>query len=294
MPASKTPRPVSTSLERYRVPILDKSLDLLETLVAHPDGLTLAGLTAALQIPKNSAFRIASTLTLRGYLDRDEDSKQYSISRKLLALGHNAVGGRRLTELADPHLRALRDESGETALLGTLSGNSGVVLDQVASSHPVKVVVEIGHPFPLQTAAPAKAMLAFLQPEQQRRLVRSIRFKAHTKTTLRTASAYQKELELAAIEGVAYDRGEESLMFACVAAPVFDHKGAPVAALWISGPADRVTAPKMPAFGKMVRRHAAALSRALGHASGSGRAEKKDPDPPKKAAARDLGIRRRV
>jgi len=265
MAAKKTPQPPTTNLERYRVPILDKSLDLLESLVAHPDGLTLTELTAAIKIPKNSAFRIASTLTLRGYLNRDEASKHYSVSRKLLALGHNAIGGRRLTELADPHLKALRDDTGETALLGTLSGNSGVVLDQVASSHPVKVMVEIGHPFPLLTAAPAKAILAFLDPEQQKRLIQSIQFKAHTKTTLRTAAAYQKELKTAAAEGVAYDRREESLMFACVAAPVFDHKGAPVAALWISGPADRVTPEKMPALGKIVHRHAAALSKALGH-----------------------------
>lgn len=253
------------SLERYRVPILDKSLDLLEAMVGHPDGLTLTELTDTLKIAKNSAFRIASTLTLRGYVDRDEASKRYSVSQKLLALSHNAIGGRRLIELAGPVLQALRDETKETALLGTLSGGGGVVLDQIASSHPVKVVVEIGHPFPLHTAAPAKAILAFLPPSKQKRFIDEIEFKTYTKATIKTAARYRRELADVAETGVAYDRGEESLTYACVAAPVFDHKGSPVAALWISGPSDRVTPEKMPDLGRMVRDHAAVLSARLGH-----------------------------
>lgn len=265
MARPKSSLPMPPSLERYRVPILDKSLDLLEAMVGHPDGLTLTELTNTLKIPKNSAFRIASTLTLRGYVDRNEDSKRYSVSQKLLALGHNAIGGRRLIELAGPVLKALRDETKETALLGTLSGSGGVVLDQIASSHPVKVVVEMGHPFPLHTAAPAKAILAFLPPPQQIRLVDGIEFKTYTKTTIKTAAAYRRELADIGQTGVAYDRGEESLTYACVAAPVFDHKGSPVAALWISGPSDRVTPENMPGFGRIVRYHATALSAALGY-----------------------------
>ena len=256
-------------LERYRVPMLDKSLDVLEAMVGYSDGLTLTELTEALKMPKNSVFRIASTLTIRGYVERDEASKRYRVSRKLLSLGHNAIGGRRLLELAGPVLKALMDETRETALLGTLSGRRGVVLDQVASSHPVKVVVEIGHPFPLHTAAPAKAILAFLNPAQQQRLTDGLEFKSFTKTTIKSQRAYRKELANVLKEGVAYDRKEESLMYACVAAPVFDHKAYPVAAIWISGPADRVTPEQMPGLAKIVRRHAARLSAALGYEKNS-------------------------
>ena len=60
------------ALERYRVPILDRTLDLLELLSSQPQALTLTELTEALKMPKNSVFRIATTLTLRGYAERDE------------------------------------------------------------------------------------------------------------------------------------------------------------------------------------------------------------------------------
>ena len=252
------------TLDRYRVPILDKTLDLLELLVGHPDGLNVTELTGLLGMPKNSVFRIATTLALRGYLEREEATKIYRVSRKLLSLGHTALGGRRLVQIAGPVLTALRDETGETALLGTLSGSRGVVLDQVASSFPVKVVVEIGHAFPLHTAAPAKAMLAYLEAEPQTALVAGIEFTVHTPHTIRDAAPYRRELERIRAEGVAYDRGEESVTYACVAAPVLDHRGRPVAAIWISGPSDRVTSDRLGALGAVVKRHALEVSAKLG------------------------------
>lgn len=246
------------------MPILDRTLDLLELLSSQPHALTLTELTEVLKMPKNSVFRIATTLTLRGYAERDENTKAYRASRKLLSLGHAAIAGQRLVEAAVPVLSSLRDASGETALLGTLAGNHGVVLDQVPSALPVKVVVEIGHAFPLHTAAPAKAMLAHLDAGKQRELIKQIKFTKRTQRTITSAKAYLSELDEVKAQGYALDRGEESETFACVAAPVFDHRRHPVAAIWISGPSDRVRPAFFGKMGELVKRHAGQLSRALG------------------------------
>jgi IclR family acetate operon transcriptional repressor len=140
-----------------------------------------------------------------------------------------------------------------------------VVLDQIPSPLPVKVVVEIGHSFPLHTAAPAKAMLAFMDAERQMHFIKQIRFTRHTSRTITSAKAYQRELDKVRVQGYSLDRGEESDTFACVAAPVFNHRGDPVAALWISGPSDRVRPAVFAKIGGLVRGHASELSRALGY-----------------------------
>ena len=256
----KTRKPAANPLDRYKVPILDRTLDLLERLSRHPEGLTLTALAEALKMPKNSVFRILTTLTLRGYAEREEATKSYRLSRKLLSVSHGAIGGQRLLQAASAVLTALRDATGETALLGTLSGSHGVVLDQVASSHPVKVVVEVGHAFPLHTAAPAKAMLAFLSEETRRSLVASMSFTKHTKATITSARAFNAELADVREKGYALDRNEESEAFACAAAPVFDHRGEVIAAIWISGPSDRLPLARLPAAGKLVLQFARELS----------------------------------
>jgi DNA-binding IclR family transcriptional regulator len=263
--SAKKPSVKMPSFDRYRVPILDRTLDLLELLASQPDGMTLTAMTKALKLPKNSVFRIATTLTLRGYAERNETTRAYRASRKLLSLGHAAMGGERLIQAAGPILTALRDATGETALIGTLAGHRGVVLDQVPSSHPLKIVIEVGHAFPLHTAAPAKAMLAFMPAEFQETLIKQISFTRFTRKTIMTAAAYARELAQVKALGFALDRNEESDTYACAAAPVFDRRGSPVAALWISGPVDRVTPDLLPKLAAVVRKHAMQLSERLGY-----------------------------
>lgn len=268
--SSRAPRKTASDpRERYRVPILDRALDLFEVLADRPDGYTLTELTEALGMPKNAVFRIATTLVLRGYAERDDPAKVYRLSRKLLTLGRQAGGGESLVRAAAPFLTALRDATGETSLLGTLSGSQGIVLDQAPSLHPVKVLVELGHAFPLLTAAPAKAMIAFLPAEKQAALVSSIHFERKTRRTIRTPAAYRRELAEVRRTGVALDRGEESETYACAAAPVFDHRNEVVAALWVSGPSDRVDGKRMELLGRTVKQIAEALSRRLGSSAGA-------------------------
>jgi DNA-binding IclR family transcriptional regulator len=260
---TRSPRP--RSLSRYKVPVLDRTLDLLEVLVGRPEGMTLTDLTDALGIPKNTVFRILTTLSLRGYTDRDETTKRYRLSRKMLSMSHAAIGGTRLFEAAGPCLRSLRDATGETALLATLAGARGVVLDQAPSSQPVKVVVDVGHAFPLHTAAPAKAMLAFLPDDVLQGLLVGIRFTRYTARTITSARAFARELAAVRSKGYAFDRREESETYACVAAPVFDHTSRVVAAIWVSGPSDRVTTARLAALAHLVVSAAKTLSAALGN-----------------------------
>ena len=91
-----------------------------------------------------------------------------------------------------------------------------------------------------------------------------------------SATAFLAELKQASKTGYALDRGEESETFACVAAPVFDHRSHPVASIWISGPSDRVTPGSLDKLGKKVKQFADQLSRQLGYqASESGSQPKK-------------------
>ena len=80
-----------------------------------------------------------------------------------------------------------------------------------------------------------------------------------------SASAFLTELKKVKAQGYALDRGEESETFACVSAPIFDHRGHPVAAIWISGPSDRVTPSALDKLGLKVKQFADQLSQRLGY-----------------------------
>ncbi|MFA5204168.1 MAG: IclR family transcriptional regulator [Lentisphaeria bacterium] len=250
---------------RYHVPNLERALTLLEFLAGEPRGCGVSDLARRLHLPKNSVFRIASTLLAHGYLERGGEAQEFVLGRKLLALGYAAVGETTLAGHALGPMRDLRDRTGETVLLGTLLEAEGVILEQVMSRNPIRFVVEAGHRFPLHTAAPGKALVAFL-PEAERtaRLAR-LTFPRFNRRTLTSRAAYERELKNVRRRGYAVDRAEEVEGLHCVAAPVVNHRGYPVAAVWVTAPAYRLPVAAFARLGTLVLDTAKTISAAFGY-----------------------------
>lgn len=106
--------------EHYKVPNLEKGIAVLEYLSFHSSGETLQVIKAALDISQTTAYRILNTLVRLGYLNYDDDTKRYKISRKLLTLGFRSLNEHNLLETVLPHLRDLRDRVKETACFGSV------------------------------------------------------------------------------------------------------------------------------------------------------------------------------
>jgi len=247
----------------YHVPNLERALRLLEYLADRP-GAGVSRIAEDLGIPKNSAFRIAMTLLRRGYLGRDGATKGFFLSRKLLALGYAATDRHTVVENALDVMRELRDRTRETVLLGTLVGREGVVLEQVFGLHPFKFMVDAGTRFSLHTSAPGKALLAFLPEGEREEVLRGLRLVRYNPRSITTLPALRRELERVRRQGYAVDRAEEIEGCHCVGAPVLDARGWPAAALWVTGPANRMPASSFPSLGRLVGEGAGRISRRLG------------------------------
>jgi DNA-binding IclR family transcriptional regulator len=264
MTETKKKQPANAAFSRYHVPNLVRALRVFEFLADRPEGVGVSEIAEEMGIPKNSAFRIAATLSDYGYLLRDEPTAMYRLSPKLLTLGYAAVDQEGLIEKSTDVLRALRDETGETALLAVLAGHEGVVLDQRAGTHPIKVVVEVGCRFPMHSAAPGKAILAFLPEDERNAILDNVCFTRFTENTITDRKVYINELAGVAKLGYAVDRGEEDITIACVSAPVFNRVNRPIAAIWITAPMDRLPETRFCETGKRVVAHADRISARFG------------------------------
>jgi len=256
---------VESEKSKYQVPNLDRALRIMEFLSEKPRGATKAEIARVLKYPNNSVFRIVSTLEESGYVVRNEESNEYSLSCKMLSLGYKSLVQNNLVELAADLLRGLRDETRETALLGTLLEGEGVVLEQELSPEPIKFMVAPGTRFVLHTAAPGKAMLAWLDERERERQIAQVDFVSFTPGTITTPAAYRKELEKTRQRGYALDLEEEADGVICIGAPVFDYRNRPHAAIWITGPKFRIPESHIAQIGVIVRKYAAALSLRLGY-----------------------------
>lgn len=250
---------------KYNVPNLERALTIMELLADHPDGLRLAEITKELDYPKNSVFRVTTTLRDRGYLIRNEHTKRFVLSRKLLAMGHQTLSTLPIVPTAIDIMRKCRDKTGETALIGTIVDDRCVVLEQVLGTHFFKFSLDLGSRINLHASAPGKALLAYLPENELFAILQRIPLTRYNEQTITTRKDLLIELRRVRECGFSIDRGEELHGIVCIGAPVFDQNRYPIASLWITGPADRVTESQFPETGEILRRCAAEISARFGY-----------------------------
>lgn len=257
------------------VPMLDRALDVLGHLHAHPEGATSSAVARALGYPRNTVFRILNTLLAREYVRRDDATLCFTLSRKLAGMACDTARERGLMEHALPVLRRLRDATGETSVVSVLDHGEGLVLEQAQGTHPFRFVCEPGTRQTLHASASTKAMLAGLPPAEYGATMVGVHFRKFTRRTLGSRQAFDRELDRVRRVGYAVDRGEALDGVHCVAAAVLDRQGRPVAALTVTGPAERMPRSSFGRIGAEVRAAADEVSRGLGYGLNGGANEAK-------------------
>ena len=249
----------------FHVPNLERALIIMETLANSVEGLSISEASDQLNIPRNSAHRIMMTLLKHGYLSRNEDSKAFRLTKKMLVIGYGAFRDKKLVEYALEPMRELRNITKETVPLGVLYDETGVIIEQVTGLHMFKYVLEPGKNFNINTAAPAKAIMAFLPENEQNIILEKVEFRKYTPRTITSKKLYLKYLSTVRERGFAIDEAEEYDGMHCIGAPVFDQHGYPIAAIWITGPSSRIPKDKFNSLGKLVKNHALKISDKLGY-----------------------------
>lgn len=239
---SESPSPIRDS--GYSTPSLDRALAVLECVARQAGGVNQSEIAAELGLSANFVYRSVQSLTAHGYLNRDAE-KRFTLSGKLLALSRPVVDDVSLTEAALPAMRWLTEETGEASHLGILNGSSGLVLERVIGSAPIKFYVERGTRFPVHTSAPGKCIAAHLAEPEQEALLRSLDYRAYQPWTLASRKEFERCLEKVRADGFAIDAGEHLEGHHCVGAPIKNAEGMAVAGIWITGPSMRLSEERM-------------------------------------------------
>ncbi len=185
------------------VGVLDKSVLLIEAVQegAH----SLAELTEATGLSRATAHRLAVALEAHHLLRRDERGG-FALGRRLVALGRAAEAGQGLIGAAEPILRALRDDTGESAQLYLRDGDHRVCVAASESPHGLRTIVSVGAVLPVDRGSAGRVLLGEVGSHGW-------------------------------VESVA----EREVGVASVSAPVRDAKGDVLAAIGVSGPIERTT-----------------------------------------------------
>jgi DNA-binding IclR family transcriptional regulator len=243
---------------------LDKGLFLLEIVEEAERPLSLHDLWLKLKWDKATVHRLLVTLERRGYLLRDSATRQYTLGLKIAGLYASLTRNFDLQTVTRPRLEEVARETTETAHLAIPVGGDIVFIDRVGSREPLSVTTQIGAREPMYCTALGKAILAFVDVAELKELVRPP-LKRYTRRTATTLAEVRRTLRSVAAGGYAVDDGEYADGIRCVAAPILNDQGYPIAALGISGPAFRLPPEKVRRFGALIRDAGLAISRRAGY-----------------------------
>jgi IclR family acetate operon transcriptional repressor len=250
---------------KYSAPSLERGLAILDYLAHHPGGKGQVEISQALKCPVSSVFRITLTLEKSGWLERDPETKVFRHTQKMLMLGQQALSETDLIGCALPVMRELRDELGDTILIGVLNGAEIIVLEQALGSQLFRFSVNAGHRIKVHCSAPGKSILAHLTEPQADKVISQIEFKRFNENTITTPKAFRTALKEVRELGYSEDKGEEYGGIYCVGSTVFDRTGDPVASIWVTGPDMRVTPDMIPGIGRKMHEGAMRISSRMGY-----------------------------
>ncbi len=158
-----------------------RTLDIIEFVVAHPQGPIAQDIAAALEIPVSSTSYLLGTLAERGYLVRD--GRRYRAGPGLARLTV-AEAALTLADRVEPLVKLLRSELDETASFMVRRGWEIEALVTEASGQALRYAIEPGHRKPLHSLAAGKAILAMLPEAELARYFAEVPRERHTRLTL--------------------------------------------------------------------------------------------------------------
>jgi IclR family acetate operon transcriptional repressor len=256
------PRSTETSSDGAEVKSLDRALALL-AVVADGNGLSLTAAAQAAGLPPSTTHRLLATLARHGMVSFDATAQTWHVGVEAFRVGSKFLSRRKLPELSRAAMQDLVDALGETANLAVADEDGVVFIGQVETHAPIRAFFRPGTRGPFHASGIGKAILAHLPPTRVAAIVRRAGLARFTARTILTEAQLADELARIRAQGFAVDDEERNDGMRCVAAPIFNEFGEPIAGLSISGPTVRVTPDSVPSIGPRVREAADAVTRAI-------------------------------
>ncbi|SEO53145.1 transcriptional regulator, IclR family [Amphibacillus marinus] len=220
--------------------VLIKADYILEFLSQHNNPQRLSDISKQTKLTNSTALKILNTLLMIGYVQKDPDTKMFSLGPRLIKYANKSLHHISIKQLAQPHLETLQEATSETVHLGIHEMGQIKYIAKIESKKPVSLYSEIGKSIPLYCSAMGKAVLADFTNSKVNAYIDSHVFEAKTTNTITTRKALLNEIEQTKVQGYAFDNGEHDLDVFCVGSSItVDNKN--YGAISVSLPKYRLT-----------------------------------------------------
>ena len=169
------------------------------------------------------------TLSELGYADYD--GKFFSLTPKILRIGHAWLSATPLPVLLQPHLDQLSERVGHSASASILDNTEIVYIARAAQKRVMSINLMPGSRLPAHCTSMGRVLLAALPPDEARARIERVDLTPRTPMSLSSAPEILAQIELARAQGYARIEQEVEPGLSSVAVPVLNAHGKTIAAL---------------------------------------------------------------
>jgi DNA-binding IclR family transcriptional regulator len=243
----------SRNSRHFRLPAVDRAMNLLELLAVSRNGLTLSELSRKLDIPKSTAHYLIYTLSTRGYVQRTSNGR-HSLGLRLTGIAGQSRAEIDLSAMTAPYLREVSARVNLTATASILKGAEAVIIGRSHAFQDTGGGAWVGRHLDLHCTAQGKALLSGLSDEDLNRMLMRRELAQFTSKTIISLEALKLQLAEVRTKGYAVNDEEQVHGVRAVAAPVLDSLGNVITCISVRGSVDQIPRARFPELGKeMIR-----------------------------------------
>ena len=257
------PKAFHDKTEQNTIQALDRALGLLETIAAQP-GLTLSELAGETGQAVATVYRALVTLQGRGMVECEEPGQLWHIGPGAFKTGSAFLRRTKVVERARQAMDQLMRDTGETANLGIETQDQVLFLSQVETHEAIRAFFPPGTRSPMHVSGIGKALLAWFDPGKVKGILTRQGLTSYTRHSHQSERSLMEDLALIRTRGYSIDEQERAEGMRCIAAPIFNVHGEPIAGISISGPVFRMDISQSARIGGLVTAAARHVTEAIG------------------------------
>src|SRR5512144_323442 len=190
------------------IQVLERTFALLDVLAAHRDPVSLKEISEQTGLHPSTAHRILNDLTIGRYVDRPE-AGSYRLGMRMLEMGNLVKARLDVRDAALAPMRELHKLTHQPVNLSMRQGDEIVYIERAYSERSgMQVVRAIGGRAPLHLTSVGKLFLALDDPQRVRAYATRTALAGHTRNSITSLPALERELSKARQYGIARDNEE--------------------------------------------------------------------------------------
>jgi len=218
------------------VPAVDQAARVLINMAKSQEtAMRLTDIFREVDISPSKAFSILATLNKYGFIEKDPQTKTYSLGLGLLYLANRVLDRLDIRDIVTPFVEELSKQTRKTVIFGLINGEHVFVVAKREGDPFMDISIRLGHRFHITFGSLGKAIVPFLPETERNKILSRKKLYFYGDPSRMDRDRLLKEMEQCRKLGFAEEIGDIRPGIHAISAPVMGPRGKVIGCIALVG-----------------------------------------------------------